>query len=92
MIGTDPPTSAYNGGDGAPFHTEAAGHYRHPDTVDDVWPRSFHTDVLDRIEVVGDREAILTVRALARQEGLLVTRADLVRLRDAPTRAPEPAR
>jgi cystathionine beta-synthase len=72
VIGVDPPTSAYNGGDGAPFYTEAAGHYRHPATVEDVWPLSFHTDVPDRIEVVGDREAILTARALARQEGLLV--------------------
>jgi cystathionine beta-synthase len=72
VIGVDPPTSAYNGGDGAPFYTEAAGHYRHPDTVEDVWPRSFHTDVPDRIEVVGDRDAILTARALARRDGLLV--------------------
>jgi cystathionine beta-synthase len=72
VIGTDPPSSVYNGGDGSPFYTEAAGHYRHPDTVEDVWPLAYDTDVPDRIEVVSDREAILTARGLAREEGLLV--------------------
>jgi cystathionine beta-synthase len=72
VIGTDPPSSVFNGGDGSPFYTEAAGHYRHPDTVEDVWPRSYRTDLVDRIEVVTDREAILTVRRLARDEGLFV--------------------
>lgn len=72
VIGVDPPTSVYHGGDGSPFYTEAAGHYRHPDTVEDAWPQSFHTDVPDRILEVGDREALLTARALARHEGLLV--------------------
>ena len=72
VIGVDPPTSVFHGGDGSPFYTEAAGQYRHPDTVVDVWPRSFHTDVPDRIVEVPDRESILTARALARREGLLV--------------------
>jgi cystathionine beta-synthase len=72
VIGVDPTTSAYHGGDGSPFYTEAAGHYRHPDSVEDVWPRSFHTDVPDRILEVSDRDSILTVRSLATHEGLLV--------------------
>ena len=28
VIGVDPPTSVYHGGDGSPFYTEAAGHGR----------------------------------------------------------------
>jgi cystathionine beta-synthase len=72
VIGVDPATSVYHGGDGSPFYTEAAGHYRHPETVEDIWPRSYDTTVTDRIEVIGDRESVLTVRALARQEGILV--------------------
>lgn len=72
VIGVDPPTSAYHGGDGSPFYTEAAGHYRHPDTVVDVWPRCFDTDVPDRILEVSDRDSILTTRALATHEGILV--------------------
>ncbi|HEY0813701.1 MAG TPA: cysteine synthase family protein [Pseudonocardia sp.] len=72
VIGVDPPTSVYHGGDGSPFYTEAAGHYLHPDSVADSWPRSFHTDVPDRIDEVADRDSILTARALATHEGLLV--------------------
>lgn len=71
VVGVDPLSSVYHGGDGSPFHTEAAGHYRHPDTVEDVWPQSFHTDVPDRIRAVPDRDSIRAVRALARQEGIL---------------------
>jgi cystathionine beta-synthase len=72
VIGADPATSRYNGGDGSPFFVEASGHYMHPDTADDVWPQSYHRDAVDRIEVVSDRESILTVRALARLEGMLL--------------------
>ncbi|HEY2207459.1 MAG TPA: pyridoxal-phosphate dependent enzyme [Pseudonocardia sp.] len=72
VIGVDPLTSGYHGGDGSPFYTEAAGHYRHPDTVTDVWPRCFDTDVPDRIREVSDRDSILTARALATHEGILV--------------------
>ena len=35
VVGADPATSRYNGGDGSPFFVEATGHYRHTDTVDD---------------------------------------------------------
>ena len=42
VVGADPATSVYGGGDGSPFFVEAAGHYLHPDTAQDVWPRSYH--------------------------------------------------
>ncbi|GAA1866788.1 cystathionine beta-synthase [Pseudonocardia ailaonensis] len=72
VVGADPLTSVYHGGDGSPFLVEAAGHYRHPDTVTDVWPRSYDPSVVDRILAIPDRESVLTVRRLAREEGLLV--------------------
>lgn len=72
VVGADPATSVYNGGDGSPFFVEASGHYRHTDTVDDQWPLSYHQQVVDRIEVIDDRESVLTTRRLAREEGLLV--------------------
>ncbi|MEV8515130.1 pyridoxal-phosphate dependent enzyme [Dactylosporangium sp. NPDC051484] len=72
VIGADPEYSTYGGGDGSPYYVESIGHYLHPETAEDVWPQSYHTDVLDSIERIDDREAIAMTRALARREGLLV--------------------
>jgi len=72
VVGADPATSRYHGGDGSPYFIEATGLYRHTDTVDEIWPLSYHQDVVDRIEAVEDRDSILTTRDLARREGLLV--------------------
>jgi cystathionine beta-synthase len=72
VIGADPEHSVYSGGDGSPYFVESIGHYRHPDTTEDVWPESYHRGVADRIEPIGDRESILTTRRLAREEGLLL--------------------
>ncbi|MDT7577874.1 MAG: cystathionine beta-synthase [Pseudonocardiales bacterium] len=72
VVGADPATSTFHGGDGSPFFVEAAGHYRHTDTVVDNWPQSYDRAVVDRIEVVEDRASILTTRRLAREEGILV--------------------
>lgn len=72
IIGADPVTSVYNGGDGSPFFVEASGHYLHPDSPEDVWPQSYHPDVVDHIVAVADRESVATIRDLAALEGLLV--------------------
>ncbi|NMO91526.1 PLP-dependent cysteine synthase family protein [Actinomycetospora sp. TBRC 11914] len=72
IVGADPVTSRYGGGDGSPFAVEAAGHYLHPETAEDVFPDVYRREVVDRIETIGDRESILTARGLARTEGLLV--------------------
>lgn len=72
VIGADPHSSVYGGGDGSPYAVEAVGHYLHPDTAQDVWPLSYDESLVDRIERIGDRESIATVHRLAREEGLLV--------------------
>ncbi len=71
VIGADPASSVYAGGDGRPYFIEAAGHFVHPDTEQDVWPASYHPDVVDRIVPVADRHALHTLRQLARDQGLL---------------------
>lgn len=72
VVGADPEASVYSGGDGGPYHVESIGHFRHPETVDDTWPESFHPSVVDRYERISDRDSLLTARRLAREEGLLV--------------------
>ena len=72
VIGADPVTSVYSGGDGSPFFVEAAGHYLHPESVEDVWPRSYNPATVDEVLAVSDREAILTTRRLASHEGMMV--------------------
>jgi cystathionine beta-synthase len=72
VVGVDPETSAYGGGDGSPYYVEAIGHYRHPDTVTDVWPDNWDRTVADEVVRVDDRTTMLTARRLAREEGLLL--------------------
>ena len=72
VIGADPTTSVYGGGDGSPYAVEAVGHYLHPETAEDVWPQSYDQAVVDEIVRIDDRESIETVHRLAREEGLLV--------------------
>jgi cystathionine beta-synthase len=71
VIGADPESSAYSGGDGSPYYVESIGHFLHPETEQDIWPQSFHVGVVDRFEGVSDRESLETVRRLAREDGLL---------------------
>ncbi|QMU69487.1 pyridoxal-phosphate dependent enzyme [Streptacidiphilus sp. P02-A3a] len=71
VIGADPESSVYSGGDGSPYFVESIGHFVHPGTVEDLWPESFHPGVVDRFERIPDRESLLTARQLAREEGLL---------------------
>lgn len=72
VVGADPETSVYSGGDGSPYYVESVGHYRHPATVHDVWPTAYDQGVVDRFERIPDRESLLVTRRLAREEGLLV--------------------
>jgi cystathionine beta-synthase len=72
VIGADPENSTYSGGDGSPYYVESIGHFLHPETEEDLWPQSFHADVVDWFERVSDRESLATVRRLAREDGLLV--------------------
>jgi cystathionine beta-synthase len=72
VVGADPEASVYSGGDGSPYFVESVGHYRHPASVEDPWPESFDTGVVDRFERIPDRESLLTARRLAQEEGLLV--------------------
>jgi cystathionine beta-synthase len=71
VVGADPESSMYSGGDGSPYFVESIGHFVHPETEDDLWPESFQPKVVDRFERIPDRESLLTARRLAREEGLL---------------------
>ena len=71
VIGADPENSTFSGGDGSPYYVESIGHFLHPETEEDIWPESFHADVVDWFERVSDRESLATARRLAREDGLL---------------------
>ncbi|WBP89946.1 pyridoxal-phosphate dependent enzyme [Kitasatospora cathayae] len=72
VIGADPESSSYGGGDGSPWFVESIGHFLHPETVEDRWPQAYRSEVVDSFERIPDRESLLTARRLAREEGLLV--------------------
>ncbi|WP_342775282.1 PLP-dependent cysteine synthase family protein [Nocardia yunnanensis] len=72
VIGADPVTSVYGGGDGRIWYVEAVGHFLHPETAADEWPESYHPEVLDGIERIPDAEAIRILHRVAREEGLLL--------------------
>ncbi|MET8540813.1 pyridoxal-phosphate dependent enzyme [Kitasatospora sp. NPDC004799] len=71
VVGADPEASTYGGGDGSPWYVESIGHYLHPDTVEDRQPQALRAEVIDSYERIPDRESLLTVRRLSREEGLL---------------------
>lgn len=72
VIGADPVTSVYGGGDGRSWYVESVGHFLHPETEEDLWPESYHPEVVARVERVGDVEAIALLHRLAKEEGLLL--------------------
>ncbi|MEN0138351.1 MAG: pyridoxal-phosphate dependent enzyme, partial [Rhodococcus sp. (in: high G+C Gram-positive bacteria)] len=72
IVGADPETSVYGGGDGRAWYIESVGHFLHPQTEHDEWPDSYHPGVVDRLERITDVEAITVLHRLAREEGLLV--------------------
>ncbi|MGW1176407.1 pyridoxal-phosphate dependent enzyme [Kitasatospora sp. NPDC002543] len=71
VVGADPESSSYGGGDGSPWYVESIGHYLHPDTVEDRWPQALRSEAIDFYERIPDRESLLTARLLAREEGIL---------------------
>lgn len=70
VIGADPVSSRYSGGDGRAYFIESVGHYLHPDSGEDIWPQSYDPDVVDDFIKVTDREAIDTVHRVAAQNGV----------------------
>ncbi|GAA4178581.1 cysteine synthase family protein [Gryllotalpicola koreensis] len=71
IIGADPATSSYSGGDGSQKFIEGAGHFVHPLADEDTWPESLDLTVIDAYSPVTDAEAIATIREVARTEGIL---------------------
>ncbi|MFC7752769.1 PLP-dependent cysteine synthase family protein [Tsukamurella soli] len=71
VIGADPTTSSYAGGDGSQKFIEGAGHFVHPESNVDDWPTSLDSGLIDRFVRIDDRRAIETIQWLARTEGIL---------------------
>ncbi|MFD8751183.1 pyridoxal-phosphate dependent enzyme [Kitasatospora sp. NPDC059577] len=71
VVGADPESSSYGGGDGSPWFVESIGHFLHPGTIEDRWPQAYRSEVVDSFERIPDRESLLTARRLAREEGIL---------------------
>lgn len=71
VIGADPLTSSYVGGDGSQKAIEGAGHFVHPEATVDIWPTALDVSLIDEILPVADEDAIAAVRELATTEGIL---------------------
>jgi cystathionine beta-synthase len=72
VVGADPSSSRYSGGDGRAYYVESVGHYLHPDSEEDVWPRSYHAEVIDEFITVDDHEAIEIARRVAAKDGIFI--------------------
>jgi cystathionine beta-synthase len=72
VVGADPSSSRYSGGDGRAYYVESVGHFLHPETDEDVWPVSYHPEVIDEFIAVEDREALDVTRMVAAADGIFM--------------------
>lgn len=66
IIGADPVGSAYSG-EVTPYFVEGAGRAM----PDEDWPKTYDTDIVDKIIRIDDKTSFTSARTLARSEGLL---------------------
>jgi cystathionine beta-synthase len=64
IVGADPVGSIYSNDDVKPYLVEGVG--------EDFWPETFDRDIVDRGVTVSDKDAFLTTRRIAMEEGMLL--------------------